>query len=118
MVDIIEDFNDDLQQEIEALQSTLIAEDELTLQLDQENLVVTAKISPSTASDTSRQYVGLHIKIELDPNNYPNEKGPDKVGFYKVRGLDEAQERELLKVLGTKKNHQFEVKISLISFCF
>ena len=52
-----------------------------------------------TASDTSRQYVGLYLKIVVDKNLYPEEQCPKQIDLFQVRGLEEKQVRSLDKIL-------------------
>ena len=52
-----------------------------------------------TASDTSRQYVGLYLKIVVDKNLYPEEQSPKQIDLFQVRGLEEKQVRSLDKIL-------------------
>ena len=93
------ELNESLVEEIEALEAILSEEDELALKLLDKNLQISTKITPLTASDTSRQYVGLYLKIVVDKNLYPEEQCPVKIDASQVRGLDEKQVNALLKIL-------------------
>lgn len=92
-----------LAEEIESLEAILSPEDdELSLSKvdgNQDEVVVTVKISPLTASDTSRQYVGFYLKAIVSKSRYPDLEGPKEVDVYQVRGLDEQKVIVLLQAL-------------------
>ena len=52
-----------------------------------------------TASDASRQYVGLYLKIMVDKDLYPEDQNPKDIDVFQVRGLEEKQVRALIKML-------------------
>merc|ERR1712083_900482 len=52
-----------------------------------------------TASDASRQCVGLYLKIVVDKNLYPDELSPKEIDVFQVRGLEEKQVKALIKIL-------------------
>ena len=87
------ELNDSLNEEIEALEAILDETDELKIVPDADNdsIVFTVRIAPLTASDTSRQYVGLYLKIKVNKKSYPDEQGPTDVNVFQVRGLDESK---------------------------
>ena len=77
----------------------LSEEDELNLNIDKNDLHVTTRITPLTASDASRQYVGLYLRIVVDKDLYPEEQNPKEIDVFQVRGLEEKQVRALVKML-------------------
>ena len=93
------ELNETLVEEIEALEAILEEDDELELKLDKNDLQVTTRIRPLTASDASRQYVGLYLKIVVDKNLYPDEQSPKEIDVFQVRGLEEKQVKALIKIL-------------------
>jgi len=93
------ELNENLIEEIEALEAILSEEDELRLDLDKNDLYVTTRITPLTASDASRQYVGLYLKIVVDKDLYPEDQNPKQIDVFQVRGLEEKQVRALIKML-------------------
>ena len=98
----MEDINESLKEELEALEAILSPEDELTVENNLENsnqILVTTRIFPLTASDTSRQYVGLYLKVGLNKKLYPDEEKPDSIDVFQVRGLDEKDIQMLLNVI-------------------
>merc|ERR1712156_172863 len=99
MLLIKNDLNENLVEEIEALEAILSEEDELEFGLVNSNLNVTTRITPLTASDTSRQYVGLYLRIVVDKDLYPEEEIPKEIDVFQVRGLDEKQVKTLVKML-------------------
>ena len=99
MLLIKNDLNENLVEEIEALEAILSEEDELEFDLVNSNLNVTTRITPLTASDTSRQYVGLYLRIVVDKDLYPEEEIPKEIDVFQVRGLDEKQVKTLVKML-------------------
>ena len=80
------ELNESLSEEIEALEAILSEDAELNLKMEGSNLQVSTRITPLTASDASRQYVGLHLRILVDKHLYPDEQIPCLVELYKVRG--------------------------------
>ena len=98
----MEDINESLKEELEALEAILSLEDEFTTKDVRENpneLCVTTRIFPLTASDTSRQYVGLYLKVVLNKQLYPDEEKPKSIDVFQVRGLDEKDIQMLLNVI-------------------
>ena len=69
------------------------------MNLDKNDLYVTTRITPLTASDASRQYVGLYLKIVVDKDLYPEDQNPKEIDVFQVRGLEEKQVRALIKML-------------------
>ena len=96
----MEDVNESLAEELEALEAILSPEDEFTAQdcSSGSELCVTTRIWPLTASDTSRQYVGLYLKVVLNKSLYPDQEKPRIIDVFQVRGLDETNIQQLLKV--------------------
>lgn len=92
-----EQLNPSLYDELEALKAT--EEHEPELNLDGQYLILTTKISPLTASDLAKQFVGCSLKIKLDKDLYPDDQGPSSIDIFQVRGLDEDQVQELHKLL-------------------
>ena len=70
-----------------------------------------------TASDTSRQYVGLYLKIVVDKNLYPEEQSPKKIDLFQVRGLEEKQVRSLTKILQDLCDDPGPVLYTLMDAC-
>ena len=70
-----------------------------------------------TASDTSRQYVGLYLKIIVDKNLYPEEQSPQKIDLFQVRGLEEKQVRYLTKFLQNLCDDLGPVLYTLMDAC-
>lgn len=97
LVDNLEELNPSLNDELEALKAT--EEHEPDFQIDGQNLILTTRISPLTASDLAKQFVGLNLKITVDKNLYPDTQGPGNIEIFQVRGLDENQVEDLLKLL-------------------
>ena len=95
----MEDVNESLKEELEALEAILSSEDEFTAKENgRSELCVTTRIFPLTASDTSRQYVGLYLKVVLNKSLYPDQEKPRIIDVFQVRGLDETNIQQLLKV--------------------
>ena len=115
------DLNSSLCEEIEALEAILDETDELNLLPPNEEglVVITVRIAPLTASDTSRQYVGLHLKMVVHKDNYPEQEIPRQINVFQVRGLDEVKVEKLLVTL-RNKSVEFEgmqVLFTLIDEC-
>ena len=115
------ELNDSLNEEIEALEAILDETDELKIVPDADNdsLVFTVRIAPLTASDTSRQYVGLYLRIKVNKKKYPDDQGPTDVNVFQVRGLDESKIEALL-VLLKERCEEFigmQVLFTLIDDC-
>ena len=70
-----------------------------------------------TASDTSRQYVGLYLKIVVDKNLYPEEQSPKQIDLFQVRGLEEKQVRSLTKILQDLCDDPGPVLYTLMDAC-
>jgi len=120
MSDLIrKDVNESLVEEIEALEAILSEEDELDLNLisGSNDLQITTRITPLTASDTSRQYVGLYLKIIVDKNLYPEEQSPKQIDLFQVRGLEEKQVRSLDKILQDLCDDPGPVLYTLMDAC-
>lgn len=95
----MEDVNESLAEELEALEAILSSEDEFTAKENgRSELCVTTRIFPLTASDTSRQYVGLYLKVVLNKSLYPDQEKPRIIDVFQVRGLNETNIQQLLKV--------------------
>jgi hypothetical protein len=83
-------FSSGLTEEFEALDAILSPEDEFQWKFnDKNNVIVSVKIAPLTASDTTQQYVGLVLQVLVDQYTYPDNSGPVQVDLHTVRGLDE-----------------------------
>ena len=99
------EWNPNLCEEFEALEAILDVSDELKIVQDEknaDNLIITVRIAPLTASDTSRQYVGLYLKIKVHKQRYPEDENPQKIDVFHVRGLDESKIEELLLLLNQR----------------
>ena len=95
----MEEVNESLKEELEALEAILSSEDEFTAKENgRSELCVTTRIFPLTASDTSRQYVGLYLKVVLNKSLYPDQEKPRIIDVLQVRGLNETNIQQLLKV--------------------
>ena len=95
----MEDVNESLKEELEALEAILSPEDEFKTEASSETeLCVTSRIFPLTASDTSRQYVGLYLKVVLNKSLYPDQEKPRIIDVFQVRGLDEKDIQQLKNV--------------------
>ena len=115
------DLNSCLCEEIEALEAILDESDELKLLPPNEEdlVIITVRLAPLTASDTSRQYVGLHLKMAVHKDNYPEKEIPRQIDVFQVRGLDEVKVENLLVIL-RHKSVEFEgmqVLFTLIDEC-
>ena len=75
--------------------------------------------APLTASDTSRQYVGLYLKVKVHKQNYPDNEIPKEVDVFQVRGLDELKVEELLVLLKQRCDDSVGIQVlfSLIDDC-
>ena len=94
------DLNEALCEEINALEAILSPEQELTVgNVESNQLCITTRITPLTALDTSRQYVGLYLKVLVNKDLYPDTQGPTDIEVFRVRGLDESHVGELLQML-------------------
>eukprot|EP00093_Oithona_nana_P001940 01940.XXX_4580_3610_1 [CDS] Oithona nana genome sequencing. len=116
----MEDVNESLKEELEALEAILSSEDEFTAKENgRSELCVTTRIFPLTASDTSRQYVGLYLKVVLNKSLYPDQEKPRIIDVFQVRGLNETNIQQLLKNLNTKwdETPNSPILFSLIDEC-
>ena len=113
----MEDVNESLKEELEALEAILSPEDEFKTEAYSETeLCVTSRIFPLTASDTSRQYVGLYLKVVLNKSLYPDQEKPRIIDVFQVRGLDEKDIQQLKNVSFSLEIRIWTEKIDGISF--
>ena len=112
----MEDVNESLKEELEALEAILSPEDECKTSENETELCVTTRIFPLTASDTSRQYVGLYLKVVLNKSLYPDQEKPRIIDVFQVRGLDEKDIEQLKNVSFSLEIRIWTEKIDGISF--